>query len=275
MNRLFGIGLFLALGLVSDVSPLTAQPSCGRLGLPLSELYDGQLFYSPSGDGKWISFASFSNITSPRRMSFVYIVREAFLPQRSGVIVIKSQKIISDPRENGGTSQTVKLVRRDPALSKGNRCSSNSNFGEHGQFVTSQAYDDYHDYGFQKLNELKTLKNFHTKYPLSGERCKASDDTSWDNLFDWRSNRSQFSFDPNVVAHGMFSQLSSLLVGKGVAASARLANQRVAIKSYVTEDHLACVQFSVSVSGPDHILRINDLEARVLGIRPIERVWSR
>jgi hypothetical protein len=152
--------------------------------------------------------------------------------------------------------------------------------------VQANNYDAYHDHGTKVAEPDRTsLKDFHFEYPKS-VGCRATDDNSVDSLvpLDFRSNRSQFSFDRAVVREGTYSQLLTLLFTpftpeSAFADSDKFADQRVETLEYQTKPgKTVCVRFDVSVDGPGAFLRLNDLEARYLvnldWLRTPEQEWS-
>src|SRR5262249_45581458 len=107
--------------------------------------------------------------------------------------------------------------------------------------------------------------------------CKATDDATSDSLSDWRSNRSQYSFDPAVVSGGLFFQVSffRLFVRPALASSANMASQRVEVLPYKTDSNgPVCINFTVPVANLRPFLRINDLESAAFGTRGPEHMWG-
>jgi hypothetical protein len=184
----------------------------------------------------------------------------------------------------------VALARRaEIEVSQNGEKISKSNCEHKGAFtgsVQANNYDDYHDHGTKVSEPDRTaLKKFHFEYPKLGG-CRATNDNTIDSLvpLDFRSNRSQFSFDRSVVQEGTYSQVLTLLFApfkpeSAFADSDKFADQRVETLEYqTTPGKPVCVRFDVSVEGPGAFLRLNDLEARYLvnldWLRPAEQEWS-
>src|SRR5262249_28094871 len=98
---------------------------------------------------------------------------------------------------------------------------------------------------------------------------------------DLRSNLSQFSFDPDVVAgRGTYGQIFAWFgINRAYASSENLTSQRVEMRQYRTvPGQPVCVRFALPVRGPSSFLRLNDLEALSQSglryVRSDEQEWS-
>lgn len=209
---------------------------------PIKELNDDL----PNGASKTITFAYIAKND---------VTKEA--PQRS-VVVIKSG--FTNPNSTPQrTLNTVSLYRpeiHDPCRKKPYR--------EYRDRVTSKSYEDYHA-RYLRTSDDERYSKFHILYD-AGNSCRDSDDTSADAFFDLknRSNRTQFSFDPERVRRGPVSHLVTWLRITPAYADEPVAGRTVQIRKYVADDKgLACVKFRVDV-GPGAFLRVNDLERRTL-----------
>lgn len=271
--------LALAMLVVMAAVPVTAASDpCSSLGVDTAwRLADGDLYVD--GEGGWEKVERNSpGVTEPQTLNFIYIARETFSRDRTGVIVIKTGRGI-DSQRSEPPGRNVRLVR-DEAAHRDGACDIRE---FQSQSVSSQSYDEYHDHGFI-VAEQETFDSFHTTYRKS-DACRQTNDANADVLLprflggDGRSNRSQFSFDESVVDRGMFSQIVSLLRPRSAFAWEGLSDQRVEIIRYAIEgdEKLVCIPFSVNATGPHFFLRINDLEARDpprFARRGKERSWT-
>lgn len=183
---------------------------------------------------------------------------------RQGVLVIKSGKLRNVASDF--TDQSVVLVREFQGDISGSCSHSPPKFKGS---VAIRSYEDFHDLGLRvDPAEAKTLDDFHIRYRSSRGRCVSTADSTNDGVlsFDGRSNRSQFSFDDEIVSKGMRSQiLSQLLPRATLASSSSYSKMRVEIAEYDTGvSELTCVRFSIPRVGPEFFIRIVDLEARDL-----------
>lgn len=243
-------------------------------------LSDRELFYQIPGTSRWTKMDDLGAAFRNQSVKFAYVIVEDFAEARDGVLIIKSGRTrqANEPPLNRPT-KSVKLVRVNEGFP--NRgCGQPAPFGE--RRVSAQSYDAYHDRGL-KVNgqDQTTLDSFHFKY-AARRGCRMTNDPTADSyaVLDFRSNRSQFSFDPNVVREGTYSQVIAFFgVNTASAASETLANQRVETKQYHSLSHTpVCVVFNLTVSGAANFLRINDLEAlKQWGnryIRADEKSWA-
>jgi hypothetical protein len=202
-----------------------------------------------------------------RTITFAYIIQdEKDAPTRRGIVVVKSGSRLRARSVEGAN----KVVLYRPRIA--DRC-RNKPFPEMNGKVEVHNYDSYHDSNI-KTNEYKTLREFHVRYD-SRRGCKWSDDNSSDEV-SWRSrsNRSQFSFDPDVVANGQHSFVSTLFGARKSFAGEMIRPRKAEIRKYqVNEEGTACVRFSVKIE-PGAFVRVNDLESRTI-FRTDGAVWNR
>lgn len=273
--RVFALAM---LGITAAVPVAAASDVCASLGLDTDwSLADGDLYVD--GQSGWEKVARTGPVAAePQTLDFIYIARETFSRDRTGVIVIKTGRGIDD-RRSERPGRNVKLVRDEEAHRDGT-CDIKE---FESRSVSSKSYDEYHDHGYI-VEEQETFDSFHTTY-RKGDTCRETNDANADVLLprflggDGRSNRSQFSFDESVVDRGMFSQVVSLLRLRSAYAWEGMSDQRVEIIRYAVEGDtkVVCLPFSVNVTGPHFFLRVNDLESRDpsrLARRGKERAWS-
>lgn len=195
--------------------------------------------------------------TEHRTFTFAYVIKDRELGSaRRGVIVVKSG-FLQLRSADSGDSSTVALYRgamKDP-------CRKRPYEKMQGE-ASVKDYTDYHDKDL-RTNSDGLFSRFHVTYD-SRRGCQESNDGSADAYFSrrYRSNRSQFSFDPYVVANGQYSQLLALFGVTPAFASPPIAGRTVQIRKYQADANgLACVKFRTTV-GPGAFLRVNDLESR-------------
>ena len=273
--RLCAISLLLVTmnagdGVAEDCSFLNRDPLTLR---------DRELLFQVKGSNTWSSLDDGRVSLPDQTIGFVYVIRETIDPARSGVVVFKSGRTrgLDEPQQSRQANR-VMLVRH-AAAADNRQCGAIAGFGEHS--ISAKSYDDFHDQGL-KVPEAKTLQSFHVKYPARNSRCRRTDDNGPDSLLppDMRSNRGQFSFDPDVVSRGTYSQVLSWAgVSQASASSENMINQRVEIRQYaVSASAPTCVRFTLPPQGRAGFLRINDLEALAPGgltyVRSDEKRWS-
>lgn len=243
--------------LISLASGATmATESCGFLGLDPRSVNGGTLFSQT--DSGWRQVEDPEHFTPGPSQSFAYFVQPS--PVRQGAIVIKSGAV-QDPASTD-KSERVQLVINKQSLEPCSRDSS-----PRVTSVSSQSYAKFHDSGLKTDSEdTQKMHDFHIRYLRSGSTCVSTADTTTEGVlsFDGRSNRSQFSFDPGVVAKGQLSQISLMLFPTRTSEEfARLTNLRVEIFGYDTGKEAAtCLRFTVPTAGAQMFMRIVDLEAR-------------
>jgi hypothetical protein len=242
-------------------------------------LRDRQLFFLPQGATNWSALDDARPDLTNRTVEFAYVIRESIDPARAGVVIMKSARArrLDEPQ----TGRNVRLVRRAEAHNNG-VCGAVVGFGENGEKeISANSYDRYHDEG-RKVPETEVLRAFHVRYAARKGICRATNDNSQDSILPWdpRSNRSQFSFDPNVVSSGTYSQaLAWTGITRTYASSANLSDQRVELKQYRVNAALpTCVRFRLSAVGRGSFLRINDLEGLATSglnyVRANENEWT-
>jgi hypothetical protein len=282
-ERMFPSVVAFVVTLTIPIAPVFAE-DCGFLlsaGQAPPALGDRQLYYHVPGAPGWAKMDHWTADFNGRNVTFAYVVVENFAKARAGVLVIKSGRLrqMNEPavrRPNG----RVQLVRLPNTFNNG-ACAPVPDFGE--KDISAKSYDGYHDQGLN-VPDIKTINAFHFQYASRRGGCRRTNDAAADSLAppDLRSNRSQFSFDPDVVAHGTYSQVMAWFrPTRAYAGSEYLANQRVEMKQYRTVPaQPVCVTFTLAVRGSASFLRINDLEAlsqnglRLRYIRSGEQQWS-
>jgi hypothetical protein len=242
----------------------------------MSDFAAQELFYRDPETGTWAAVPDGGLSLSAREAQLIYVTREFFQDEsRSGAIVVKTgRKIDSSEKDPEPARKQIKLDRAKQAEFDSCRGREPSSF--QGP-VSALEYDRYHDYGYDALDneDGRSLTQFHTRYVSRSGRCDAAtDSTTFDAplRWDWRSNRSQFSFDPGVVSGGFHSQIMAGLSIRGAAAvgSVGLADQRVAIIKYRTNaQKMACIALRVKPTGKNFFIRVNDLEGAPKGSRLI------
>lgn len=238
-------------------------------------LNDRELYVRLPGRTAWLNMKEAQPNLGRQQVEFAYVVVETFDEARSGVLVIKSGRL--RPLDEPPATRRVRLVRAHQNIDNGN-CGVVPTFPESS--VSTRSYDDYHDRGL-KVAETATLDAFHFRYVRRGG-CRRTNDASVDSIspYDPRSNLSQFSFDPAVVANGTYSQtLAWFKPTPAIASSDKLTDQRVEMMQYrALKGQPMCIRFRLSASGPGSFLRLNDLEAvRSNGVRftrSDEQEWS-
>lgn len=257
--------------------------SCSFLNRDPLTLRDTELFYSLPKSGEWRSLDETSVALGGQTISFAYVIRERLHQRRSGVVVLKSgrNRLPTDP-----APRTVELVRVNPDDNDDGSRFDNGSCGPIPEFGTTSiaatSYDRYHDLG-DKVPEIGILTRFHYKYRGRHDRCRLTNDSRADSKVPKidRSNRGQFSFNPNIVGNGTESQVIALASPNTAYAgsSEGLAEQRVEIKSYRASLGLpTCVLFTLKVPAATGFVRINDLEGLARNqldfIRADEKSWS-
>ncbi len=253
----FPAGLAIAFGL----STTCLADSCNMLGGYDGKLHDGQLFYRIPGTPGWSELPEGDTSLGNTRLDFTYVIDESFEKKRSGVVIIKTGRA-RKPSEEAVDPQakSVHLVRRPQQISN-EPCGNVTIFGSGD--VSPRSYDDYHDVGTATPDDA-TLDSFHFKYAARRNSCHKTNSSIGDSLSPYaRSNRGQFSFDPDVVDRGTYLQLALLFhVTTASASSEKLTNQRVEARQYqVVSGTPQCISFKLNVPGFAGFLRINDLEA--------------
>ncbi|WP_322883391.1 hypothetical protein U8C37_25495 (plasmid) [Sinorhizobium medicae] len=221
-------------------------------------------------NGKWAPSRTLSQKlgSGSKTIKFAYIVKdEALRNDRRGIVAIKSgfSRLQSSDDHDMDTVALYRPSMRDP-------CRKRPYPMMQGK-VSVTEYDDYHDRD-RRTDADKEFSKFHLTYD-SQRGCRNSNDRSADAYFrqQCRSNRSQFSFDPDVVANGQYRQLFAWFRVRSAFARGSTAGRAVQIRKYQADKAgLACVTFRVTV-GPGAFLRVNDLEGRT-AIGGDAAVWS-
>jgi len=253
-----------------------AQNDCEALPLDADDPpRDGQMFVeTPSGWDKLRSLSDL-NLRGRPKVHFAYIVRPSSGEDRTGVLVIKTNRptIAADDDKN---KNTIRLVRSGITRDKDHKgifCAEIPNWPNRKQWVSTTAYEDYHDYPAPDTKALRQygtiIRDFHFEYrsDRKGGRCTRTDDTTYDD-FPWNlnTNRAQFSFNRIVVDHGSYTAVGLfwqwfLPVSSPFEGT---ADHRTLVKKYSTSHGIACVEFSVRLDSDNYTFRINDLEGRAL-----------
>ena len=232
-----------------------AADSCSFLGLDPKSIDDGALFLQ-SADG-WHEVEG-SEALNPSIESFAYAIRPVV--PRQGAILIKSGTIRDS--ESSARGERIQLFRSSQPLAPCGGISTPTDTA-----VSWRSYTEFHDFGREPdSSDTKAIYDFHIRYLRSGSQCVSTADSTTEGIlsFDGRSNRSQFSFDPSVVAKGQYSQISStLFLTKALAGFANFTNPRVEISGYdAKKEAVTCVRFKIPSAGTQTFIRIVDLEAR-------------
>ena len=240
------------------ISPGLATATCDRIKGPL-DYADRSLLWLDHG--KWVPVKNLNSTLGDgkkKTLKFAYIIRDRKdLGKRKGVVVVKSG--FSGPQTSGNTQYNSVQLHR-PRTKDACRKSAYNNMQAQ---VSTKAYDDYHDRGI-KTGSDEAFSRFHITYE-SMQGCRRSNDSSADSFFkgNLRSNRSQFSFDPTVVAKGQYRHLFGWFRLNSAYAN-EISGRAVQIRKYQADtDGLACVTFRATV-GPGAFLRVNDLESRTI-----------
>jgi hypothetical protein len=265
-----GCALFSRIGL--------GQSSCAGMPIHPNWNIDGVLLYR-MGTGSWQVLQPTAQLPRRGSVQFVYVVKEMWDTGRGGVVVIKTGSSSSTVQGSPVHQGAVWLVRSEHAAPTNGTCGRIKKFLP--RYVAATSYDQYHNFG-RRIPEADSdsLKAYHIHYLGHGDTCRGTNGTNWDSPLrgDFRSNRSQFSFDTYTVANGMTQFESSLGIGSALAGAAGLSNARVAMRRYHTDENkIACIAFNLNVLDPGYFLRINDLDAsQTPGIffRAYEKTWQ-
>lgn len=263
----------------SGATPAVAANSCTFLPVdPQTRPDDGQMFVRTRNG--WSNFESLSALGLRGRTSidFVYVVRPLSGADRTGVLIIKTNRPATEA-DGENAKNRVRLVRKETAADVG--CTRMADFPGGESWVSTRAYEDYHDYPAPDTQALRrdeaAIKAFHFEYRSARkQRCARTDDASYDDFpLNLNSNRAQFSYDRVVVERGSYTPLR-LLWFAPPSGFRGAADHRTQMKKYATSDGIACVQFSLTLDSSDYTVRINDLEGRQLppsNSRTPEKRW--
>jgi len=273
--------LATAAAILVTTSSAFANNLCQHLGVDPASLTNGQMFMETSAG--WQPFDSLAayDIRSRTRLHFAYVVRSNSDNDRSGVLVIKSNRPAKQTDKDAVTKRVL-LTRQGVSADPG--CPPLDYLPNQEAYVSTDAYVDYHDYpardtmALRRNDDGKTIYRFHFSY-RSGVKngCVRTDDQSYDAFpLNWNSNRAQTSYDSTVVATGSYS-----VVGLFIPAPSPLegsADHRTEFKKYSTSGTLSCTEFYLPADSADYSIRINDLEGRELppsNRRLPEQRWPR
>ncbi|WP_076865644.1 hypothetical protein [Bradyrhizobium mercantei] len=253
-----------------------------RCDLPAATLagFDDGALLAQNDAGDWLLFTGFENLKKPTPFSFAFVVKDGM--ERAGVVVVKTARWGS--RQSASRSGLVKLARENSYPDR--QCSSPP---FKSRSVTARAYEDYHGRGFLESRALdsspdpaspetsrQVIESFHSKYPGGGS-CRSSDSTDYAG-FEYRNNRSQFSYDMTVVDNGWSYatvNIARSLIPEALAAPSRLQQQRTEIFHYkVAPNRPTCIMFSLDSAAADQVLRVNDIENRTTLWRAGEKRWQ-
>ncbi|WP_155256333.1 hypothetical protein [Mesorhizobium loti] len=251
-------------------STILALADCPSIPGAANQPDGAWLFLTTAG---WRDVAKLKSVFADgatRRVSFAYIANDRTSGlSRRGVVVVKSGLDGKSSAQSGPDDVTLERG----ASPKIDKCEIYPTFAS-PKVVGGRSYDDYHDGGYKTKYDA-TLKSFHVKY-ASRSGCRWSNDASADAYFAgrWTSNRSQFSFDPTIVANGQPSQFLATIFGVSRAYAGKpMAKRRVELRPYrADETGLACVLFELTLE-PGSFVRVNDLE-RGRKVRASELSWQ-
>jgi hypothetical protein len=272
-----GGGLAVAAALLTMVSSASADNACNDVSKDTSTLKNGELYAKASGG--WVLFDSLPalNLRSATIVHFAYVIRPSDGSNRTGVLIIKSNRPANAADKDSSTKRVL-LIRR--GVTGDPECKDTEQpkpFPDNGAYVSTDAYVDYHDYPAPDTPALrastdptygrpdgKTLQDFHFAYHSYWKNaCIRTDATGYDGILSsWNSNRAQFSFDGTVVARGSYTEVG--LFWSAPSPFAGQADNRTDVKKYATSGSLACVKFAIPIDSTNYTIRVNDLEGRVL-----------
>jgi hypothetical protein len=250
---------------------------CSSVVQLLNENAVQELFYWDGPNKTWAAVPDGGLSLPATEAQLIYVTREFFLNEpKSGAIVVKTGRTIdAGEKDPVPARKRIKLDRARQAEFES--CRRNNDPPSFDGSVSALEYDRYHDYGYDAGDneDGRSLTQFHTKYISRSGRCDTTTDSSTFDAplrWDWRSNRSQFSFDPSVVSGGFHSQIIAGLNWRGAAAigSVGLADQQVKIIKYRTNaQKTACIALRVKPTGKKFFIQVNDLEGAPKGVRLI------
>jgi hypothetical protein len=279
MCRPLGLAACALLSSICSAGLAFGQNSC-TADLPIDPTpnIDGTLIFRMKGE-PWKPLQATDQLPATGVVQFVYVVRESWGSDRSGVVVIKSgsySPTTADARHPNSVFLARPGRRGDPS---NGTCGRISIFLP--RYVAATSYDRYHDLGVSiPQSDNDALTAYHIHYMGRGGVCRDTNNTDYDSplRLDRRSNRSQFSFDTDVVASGMASQVaSSFGFGSALAGAVGFSNAKSEIRRYHTDGNkMACIPFSLNILGAGYFLRIDDLDASQqdnLFVRTREKTW--
>jgi hypothetical protein len=238
----------------------SGEPECSLVRPMLNSMASRQLFYLLS-DGTYQEL----NLTAPSNLKgstrFIYVAREFLQEGRSGALIVKTgRRLAAGEREPVSNRKLVQLRR--PWSADADQC--DADLPRYHGSTSAREYDRYHDYGYaqSESEDGKAITSFHASYNYRQKACATRTDDDL-GAWGWPSNRSQFSFDPNVVSNGFHSQILAGLTPESLHAegSVGLMDQHVILLKYRTnQEKIACIGFRAAPAGNNFFLRINDLE---------------
>jgi hypothetical protein len=230
------------------------------------------------GGSSWQVLQEGNSLPHRGPVQFAYVVKERWDAGRAGALVIKTGSSSTAVQNNPAHQGSVWLARSDRFAPSNGTCGPIKTFFP--RYVAASSYDRYHNSGLSiPPADSDALKAYHIHYLGRGESCRDTNNTNWDSPLRWdfRSNRSQFSFDSYTVTYGMTQFESSIGISSALAGAASMSDTRVVIRRYRTDPNkVACIVFSLNVPGPGYFLRIDDLDAsQAQGIfnRASEKSW--
>jgi hypothetical protein len=269
--------LLVANAIASDCAFLKKDPLTLR---------DGELFFKLPDSDIWRSLDETSVALGKQKISFAYVIQEKLDKRRSGIVIVKSGRNRVASESIAEAPKVVELVRTKPDKNIDGSEFDNGRCGPIPDFTTSkisaESYDRYHDLG-SKVPEQGILNQFHYNYVGRRDRCRRTDNSDPDSRVPQvnRSNRGQFSFDPDIVGRATASQIATLIgpTPAYAGSSGGLAEQRVEMKAYRAQTGLpTCVLFTLTVPASTGFVRVNDLEGLtqhgLYYLRSDEKAWS-
>jgi hypothetical protein len=246
----------------------------GKLGVrppSTSAGNDQRLFVKSDQTREWTEIVERQiDLSSHTSIRFAYVIDEVAEAKRSGVVIFKTGRLMQ-PGQPRDETNTVKLVRTQLGYQE-DKCRIRKSFNK--TRVSARSYDFYHDHGRSVL-ESAVLNDFHSFYPSRRDGCRwtANNNSDSPGQLDFRSNRGQYSFDPEVVdRHTYFQALAWFRPTSALASTDRIKSPRVEKRFYsVTKGTPFCIVFPYKIKGPAAFLRINDLES----LSPRGFGWSR
>ena len=130
-------------------------------------------------------------------MDLAYVVRGVQEDgDHVGVLVVKTGRQAGEGNSSTKPRREVQLVRPSqqefsrPELSS-SQCSPSEEYVEFKSSVSSNSYDQYHDYGYHVTGqEQEALEKFHFSYQRDNGQCRRTDSVRVDFyiLLDFRTN---------------------------------------------------------------------------------------
>jgi hypothetical protein len=252
---------------VSLITQSFAANTCEFLPIdPNAPPSDGQSFVRAKG--AWTKLESLAplNLQNRTRIDVAYVIRLSSGNDRTGVLIVKTNRPATQT-DGDQVKSLIRLVRKGVTSDPG--CQPVADFPNGRAYVSTRAYEDYHDYSAPDTAALRRdeakIKAFHFSYRSDRKgRCARTDEATYDE-FPWNlnSNRAQFSFNPYVVQNGSYASYR-VLFGYPPSLFDGTADNRTEMTKYATAHGIACIQFSLNLDPGSYSFRINDLEGRQL-----------